>query len=92
MVDPGIKIESIGGNCPVQAEGKIGREPFYFRSRGQRWSMSIGGEDVVMSPDWYMEERWGDTEFAAGWMPQYIALEKMAHAFRLYVEEIKRDT
>lgn len=30
-----------GGNCPVQAEGKINGLPFYFRSRGGHWSLSI---------------------------------------------------
>jgi hypothetical protein len=30
-----------GGKCPVQAEGKINGLPFYFRSRGGHWSLSI---------------------------------------------------
>lgn len=30
-----------GGKCPVQAEGKINGLPFYFRSRGAHWSLSI---------------------------------------------------
>lgn len=30
-----------GGLCPVQAEGKINGLPFYFRSRGGSWSLSI---------------------------------------------------
>jgi hypothetical protein len=29
------------GKCPVQAEGKINGMPFYFRSRGGNWSLSI---------------------------------------------------
>ena len=29
------------GLCPVQAEGKINGLPFYFRSRGGSWSLSI---------------------------------------------------
>lgn len=29
------------GKCPVQAEGKINGFPFYFRSRGGHWSLSI---------------------------------------------------
>ncbi len=29
------------GKCPVQAEGKINGFPFYFRSRGGNWSLSI---------------------------------------------------
>lgn len=89
MSDHGIHIEYIGGNCPVQSEGTIGGKPFYFRARGRRWSMSIGGHDVVSQPDWYTEEPWGDGEFAAGWMPQHVALGKIAYAFGAYVEFIK---
>ena len=84
MRDRDISVEYIGGNCPVQAEGSIGGEPFYFRARGQRWSMSIGGADVVGNPKWYHEEPWGDTEFGAGWMPQHEALALMARAFGIY--------
>jgi hypothetical protein len=29
------------GACPVQAEGFIDGFPFYFRSRGETWSLSI---------------------------------------------------
>ena len=29
------------GNCPVQAEGRINGYPFYFRSRGGHWLLSI---------------------------------------------------
>lgn len=39
---PEIRIDSLGGNCPVQADGFIDGEPFYFRSRGQHWSIEIG--------------------------------------------------
>lgn len=39
---PTIVIESLGGNCPVQATGTIDGEPFYFRSRGEHWSIEIG--------------------------------------------------
>ena len=52
-----LKIDMLGGNCPVQAEGTIDGRPFYFRARGQSWSMGIGG-DVVGDPDWYMKQIW----------------------------------
>jgi hypothetical protein len=64
-----IYIETIGGNCPLQAEGKIDGVPFYFRARGQHWSMGIGG-DPVMASEWYAECSWGREKFAAGWMPE----------------------
>jgi hypothetical protein len=96
MVD-GIQIDSIGGNCPVQAYGLIDGEPFYFRARWEHWSLSVGsddedpsdlglyGRDVVGNPRWYHEEDWGDGPFEAGWMPEEEArrmIEKGAALFR----------
>ena len=82
--DPVIKIEWLGGNCPVQAEGTVDGKPFYFRARGEYWSMGIGGEEVVLSPDWYYGEDYGDAPYKAGWMPQYEALGFIAKAIGLY--------
>lgn len=81
---PSIKIETLGGNCPVQGEGQIDAKPFYFRARGNRWTLSIGG-DPVGNPDWFYEEPYGDTPFAAGWMSLEEAREfihKGADIFR----------
>lgn len=74
-----IKIDMIGGNCPVQAEGKINGEPFYFRARGEHWSMSIGGTDVVGNPHWYYEEDFGVWP-DAGWMTEKQAREFISEA------------
>jgi len=60
-------IDFICGNCPVQAEGTINGVPFYFRARGQMWSLGVGA-DPVGSPDWESDANWGDNEYAAGWM------------------------
>jgi hypothetical protein len=38
----GIVIDHLYGNCPVQADGFIDGEPFYFRARGEHWSIEIG--------------------------------------------------
>ncbi|WAJ27116.1 hypothetical protein [Antarcticirhabdus aurantiaca] len=70
MSEQSFRIDWLGGNCPVQAEGEIDGKPFYFRARGERWSMSIGGNDVVGEPEWYYEEPYGDEDFAAGWMTE----------------------
>ena len=80
-----IIIDSFGGNCPVQAEGTIDGKPFYFRARGSRWSMSIGGDDVVLDPDWYLEDDYGDDAFSAGWMTEVEARAFMGKAFELYL-------
>ena len=38
----GVIIDGIGGYCPVQGSGLVDGSEFYFRSRGDSWSMSIG--------------------------------------------------
>lgn len=81
--DPAIRINSIGGNCPVQAEGEVDGKPFYFRARGDEWSMGIGG-DPVSDPDWECFESYGDGPYDAGWMPQHEALGFIAKAVGMY--------
>lgn len=82
-----IKLHSIGGNCPVQAEGTIDGYEFYFRARGEKWSMAIGGADIIAAPDWYYEEPYGDMPFAAGWMTEVEALRYVAQALEKWSEE-----
>lgn len=92
-----IEIDWLGGNCPVQAEGRIDGEPFYFRARGEHWSLSVGsyheictdlavhGRDVIGNPRWEHEEEWGDGPYDAGWMPEDEArrmIEKGATLWR----------
>jgi hypothetical protein len=81
-----LVIDWLEGNCPVQAEGTFGGQAFYFRSRGARWSMNIGGREVVGSPDWRYEEpygKWPD----AGWITKEQALEFIDKAVSLYCKE-----
>jgi hypothetical protein len=73
----GLLIDWLGGNCPVQAEGTVDGRPFYFRARGQRWSLEVADEtgrlDYWHSPDsrsWFYQEPWGEGDYAAGWMPE----------------------
>lgn len=78
------QIDTIGGNCPVQAEGHIGgKTEFYFRARGASWSMSIGGADVIGNPNWYYEEDYGQWP-AAGWMPETEAREFIDKSIKMY--------
>ena len=66
---------SIGGNCPVQGEGTIDGHPWYFRARGEYWTIDIIQDpnkdplDVgdVDCPGWHDEGRYGDWP-SAGWM------------------------
>jgi hypothetical protein len=63
-----IIIESVGGYCPVQAEGTINGERFYFRARHEHWLLAIGGDDPSDIAPWEYEERYGDGPYAAGYM------------------------
>lgn len=44
-----IVVKYIGGACPVQAEGTVDGIPFYFRARGNGWSLSIGVDPIGVS-------------------------------------------
>lgn len=91
-----IEIDWLGGNCPVQAVGKIDGEPFYFRARGEFWSLSIGseeedngktgvhGRDVVGSPSWEYEEDYGDGPYDAGWMKEDVARQMIEKAAKIW--------
>jgi len=90
-----IEIDWLGGNCPVQAMGKIDGEPFYFRARGETWSLSIGseeedsgktgvhGRDVVGSPSREYEEDYGDGPYDAGWMKEDVARQMIEKAAKI---------
>jgi hypothetical protein len=86
------EITSIGGNCPVQAEGMIDGMPFYFRARGEGWSFSVAatpdGDPVDVSigasEGFYYEEDYGDDAFAAGWMEESEARSFIEKAALLY--------
>jgi hypothetical protein len=83
---PGLEIAMLGGNCPVQAEGTINGKPFYFRARGEHWSIGVGG-DEVLDPEWSRSEQWGDSRFAAGWMSEEVAREIIETCAREYIAE-----
>lgn len=74
MSERNIIIRYIGGACPVQAEGTVDGIPFYFRARGDEWSMSIGLDPVDVScgfaPGFHYEEDYGDGPYDAGWMEE----------------------
>ena len=75
---PTVVIDEIGGSCPVQAEGTIDGVPFYFRSRGARWSISVCATDLMGNPEFYHEEPYGEWP-DAGWISEEEA--------RAFIEE-----
>lgn len=89
-----LRIDTIYGQCPVQAEGTIDGAPFYFRARGERWRIEIGPGNTALivaapashratveaSPVWRYEQPYGDEPFAAGWMEHDEARAFIAEA------------
>lgn len=80
----GATLASFGGNCPVQAEGMVDGQTFYFRARGDAWSLDIGPEDT-----WHGDGAWridGDygSGFDAGWMHKHEALGFMVEGIAAY--------
>lgn len=66
---PEIVIDYIGGNCPVEVEGTIDGKPFYFRARGEHYTLGVGA-DPIGSPDWFWREQYSPEKYAAGWMTE----------------------
>lgn len=80
----GVEITQLAGLCPVEGEGTIDGKPFYFRSRGSKWSIGIG-EDPMFATEWSAGGAWG-VDFEAGYMPADIAqaiIEKAAELYRV---------
>ena len=86
MSAPVVVIDWLGGNCPVQAEGTVNGEPFYFRARGCWWSMSIG-QQPVDAPNWHFEQEYGKGPYDAGWMPEDEARGFIAYAAQKWADE-----
>ncbi len=98
---PLVALDFLGGNCPVQAEGTILGKRFYFRARGEHWSIEIHptakGEytdwpstqivNGLASGTWYYDEPYG-TWPDAGWMPQKDAVECINRAAKMYQDEM----
>jgi hypothetical protein len=79
----GATFGAYGGVCPVQIEGEIGGEPFYFRSRGEKWRVWIGeGANVLDDRALFAEQTYRpegtsdeDARYVAGYMPEHEALD-----------------
>lgn len=82
-----LKINSIGGNCPVQAEGTINGVPFYFRARHEHWSLSIGEDPIMRDDAWFYQEPWPHGRFQAGWMSQEEARQCIDKAINKYLKD-----
>lgn len=84
-----VQIEGIYGMVPVQAEGVVNGHPFYFRSRGSRWSLTVAaapGGSVWDTAAWRYEEGYGPWP-EAGYMPVEEARAKIAQALWRWSEQ-----
>jgi hypothetical protein len=68
-----LRIDFIGGQCPVQAEGTVDGRAFSFRARHRHWSFALSEDPANSFPDdetadFFVEEQYGDTPDAAGYM------------------------
>lgn len=89
----GIDIQTLGGIAPVQAEGLIDGKAFYFRSRWDSWSLTIGRdkreESIWEEGVWFYEENYGESQFDASWILNKEAIEFILKAIERYRSESK---
>ena len=73
----GATLDWLGGNCPVQAEGFVDRQPFYFRGRGvtlEFWVGEPGNDDAfVFEEDYEGNAGWVSKAEAIGFIERGIA-------------------
>ena len=83
------EIESIGGNCPVQADGTIDGHKFYFRARGDRLQMHVHRFDVFADDAWFFEQRYRESP-DAGYISNDLALAWIKFALVEWAESKTR--
>lgn len=83
----GIRIDTIGGNAPVQAEGFFDDKAFYFRARHDFWTFEVGPKETPWHcEEWEMEGDYGTGEDAS-WMPIHEALGLICDCVEAYRAE-----
>ena len=74
-------IEMPSGNCPLQIEGQLSTgEYYYFRARGSSWRIEIYKREADFWEGKKLQlftysEKYGDEQFAAGWMSKREAIK-----------------
>lgn len=84
MSSPTLHFGPIERPCPVQCTGTVNGQPFYFRARGERWTLGVGG-DVWLKPDWFYAQAYDKGAFEAGWMPDEEAMAFMRQGLDRYL-------
>lgn len=75
-----LKINYLGGKCPVQSEGQFDEYSYYFRSRGQHWSIEVT-DASDMTVLFELKVKYGDSDFAAGWMSENEAFQLIVSTY-----------
>lgn len=84
--EPRVHIESVKGSCPVIARGKIESLPFFFRARGDLWSLGIGKDDPENNPETYFESKYP----GAGWMKKDEACQIIKTTAQTFFDSAKQ--
>jgi hypothetical protein len=82
---PSLVIESYGGMCPLQCEGRYLDEAYYFRLRHGVASLSLGGSDVIGEPKYYGESLLEGDNRGDG----YVEMAEFVKIFDALLESIK---
>ncbi len=84
-----FQLAELAGYCPVQAEGDVDGQYFYFRARGSYWRFEAGGNaSGTKGPTWWYEEYWpGDTGFEAGYLVDQDAVACILKSVEIYRTE-----
>lgn len=99
MKSEGIEFEwGPEGHCPVQAEGTFDGVPFYFRARGTRVTVDVGGWKEMLSGNKYVSEEWSwdgpEYEWPdAGWIRTETAMAFIHEAYEQWKhDKAEQDT
>ena len=96
---PAFTIDDLGGNCPVQGEGRcLGGRRYYFRARGETLQIWITRAPLAGEPDylnwnlpdeavWYYEQGYGIFP-DAGWIDRETAVSFIDLAVRKFRADI----
>ena len=90
-----LVIDWIGGNCPVQSEGTVRGIPYYFRSRHENWTFSLGSDPItweIEALDFHVSGLYkkGEPE-QAGYMPEDEAREIIKLCAELYINTVGKE-
>jgi len=67
-----LTIRELGGMCPVQGFGTVNDSEWYFRARGNSWTLDVDDKQVLCGA---FHDADGGSQFAAGYMPIMHALK-----------------